>query len=184
MGEVTVLLQRLNEGDRAAMDALMQLVYRELRAVARKHLRGEPSDHTFTPSDLVHEVFLKLVDQRDAHWQNRAQFFAVAATAMRRILISHARRRVVRRRFARRVMVTFVTGSGEHTATPEELLALDTALEHLATIHERRCSVVQLSFFGGLTQREIAAVLGVSVPTVKKDWRIARAWLSRELRAA
>jgi RNA polymerase sigma factor (TIGR02999 family) len=177
--EVTRLLQELGHDQPEAAERLVPILYAELRALAGKHMRAERADHTLQPTALVHEAFLRLVDQRNAHWQNRAHFFAVAARVMRRILVDHARRQ----RAAKR-------GNGSHVTLNEEIaadspcvdvLALEDALERLRDLDERVFRVVELRVYGGLEVVETAAMLGVSEPTVKRDWRFAKAWLAREL---
>lgn len=177
--DITALLADLHSGDEAAVDAVLPLVYDELQALARGQLRHERAGHTLNPTALVHEAYVKLVGQ-DAAWENRAHFFGVASLAMRRVLVHYARRRAARKRGGGRAAVTLDEGAvGE--APPEDLLALDEALTRLAALAERPAKVVELRFFGGLTQEETAEALGVSVPTVQRDWQTARAWLGRAL---
>lgn len=179
--EITQLLLDLSSGNHAAVDALMPLVYEELQVLARRQLRGERSAHTLNTTALVHEAYLKLIDQQRVSWQNRAHFFAIAAQAMRRILINYAKSRSAEKRGGGQPLATFDERSVMHEARAEELIALDEALAELTKLNERQSKVVEYQFFGGLTHEEIAAVLAVSVPTVRRDWRLARAWLSREL---
>lgn len=179
--EITQLLLDLSRGNRAAVDALMPLVYEELQALARRHLRGERSAHTLNTTALVHEAYLKLIDQQRVSWQNRAHFFAIAAQAMRRILINYAKSRSAKKRGGGQPLATFKDEFMVQEARAEDLMALDEALSDLAKLNERQSKVVECQFFGGLTHEEIAAALGISVPTVRRDWRLARAWLSREL---
>jgi len=179
--EITQLLLDLSGGNRAAVDALMPLVYDELRQLAHRQLIGERRGHTLNTTALVHEAYLKLVDQKRVGWQNRAHFFAIASQAMRRILINYAKGRLAEKRGGGQPLVTFDEQSVVKEARAEELVALDEALSELAQLNERQSKVVECQFFGGLTHEEIAAVLAVSVPTVRRDWRLARAWLSREL---
>ncbi len=160
----------------------MPLVYDELHNLAQRQLRGERAGHTINATALVHEAYLKLVDQDQVSWQNRAHFMAVAALSMRRILINYARRQRAQKRGGGEAVATFDEAlMGGQTARAEQLIALDEALDRLAQMNERQSKVVSYRFFGGLTQEEIAEALGVSVPTVRRDWRIARAWLTREL---
>ena len=180
--EITQLLLDLNGGNRAAVDLLVPLVYEELQVLARRQLRGERSAHTLNTTALVHEAYLKLVDQQRVSWQNRAHFFAIAAQAMRRILINYAKNRAAEKRGGGQPLVTFDERSVVREARAEELVALDEALAELTKLSERQSKVVEYQFFGGLTHEEIAEVLGVSVPTVRRDWRLARAWLSRQLK--
>lgn len=180
--EITNLLADLQGGNRTVVNVLLPRVYDELRVLARRQLRGERAGHTLNTTALVHEAYLKLVGQDRMDWQNRAHFYGVAALAMRRILISYARKRMAAKRGGGVPVATFEEGEVAREARAEEVLALDEALDRLATFNERQSQVVTMWFFGGLTQKEIAEVLGVSVPTVRRDWRIAKAWLTRELR--
>lgn len=180
--QVTELLQQLTGGNRTVVDALMPLVYGELQRAAHFKLRGERPDHTLNTTGLVHEAYLKLVNQRDVTWQNRAHFLAIAAQAMRRILINYAESRRAQKRGGGQPIVTFNEESLVGEARAEELIDLDEALERLKVLNERQSRIVELRFFGGLTNDEIAEALGVSEPTVRRDWRLARAWLSREMR--
>lgn len=179
--QITQLLLDLSGGNRAAVDALMPLVYEELRQLAHRQLRRERQGHTLNTTALVHEAYLKLIDQQRVNWQNRAHFFALAAQAMRRILINYANNRLAQKRGGGQFLVTFNEQSVVQEARAEELVALDEALSTLAKLNARQSQVVEFQFFGGLRHEEIAEVLGVSVPTVRRDWRLARAWLSREL---
>lgn len=182
--QITQLLGQLVGGDRSVVDAILPLVYDELRRMAQGQLRGERPDHTLNATALVHEAYLKLVNQNQVNWQNRAHFLAIAAQAMRRILISYARARLAEKRGRGEPAVTFNDELMGKEANAGELIALDEALVKLQSASERQCRVVELRFFGGLTESEIAEVMGISVPTVKRDWRLARAWLSRELDSA
>ncbi len=179
--QTTQVLARLDGGDFSAAAELLPLVYDQLRAVADKHFRRQPADHTLQPTALVHEAYMKLVDQTVEKWSSRAHFFAVASKAMRQILINHAHRRAAARRGGDRQKLTFVE---ELTPTPQrevDLLVMDEALTKLAALNERMARVVELRFFGGLTVDEVAHVLGVSKRTIEGDWETARAWLSRAL---
>lgn len=178
---ITSLLVELTGGNRAVVDSLMPLVYDELHQVAHMHLRKERKDHTLNATALVHEAYFKLIDQTKVNWQNRAHFFAIASQAMRRILINYAYQHKAQKRGGEKVMVTFVDENINRETKPEELIALDDALKQLQTINERQSKIIEYWFFVGLTHEEIAEVLGISVPTVRRDWRLARAWLSREL---
>ncbi|HIG75890.1 MAG TPA: sigma-70 family RNA polymerase sigma factor [Bacteroidetes bacterium] len=182
--DVTALLADLRSGDSDAVDAILPHVYGELQDLARRQLRGERDGHTLNTTALVHEAYLKLVRQDRADWQSRAHFLGVAALAMRRILINYAKKRKAEKRGGGAVLATFEEGAVGRVARTDELLALDEALDRLAERSERQARVVELSFFGGLTQPEIAEALGVSEITVRRDWRMARAWLSHELREA
>ena len=181
--DITALLSDLRDGHGDAVDALLPLVYDELQRLARRQLRGERPDHTLNPTALVHEAYLKLVDQRESGWQNRAHFFGIAALAMRRVLVHYARRRTAEKRGGGVAAVTLVDDVVARDAPVGDLLALDEALDRLAALAERPAKVVEMRFFGGLTQEETAEALGVSVPTVQRDWATARAWLGRELAA-
>lgn len=178
--DITALLADLTGGKKTVVGALMPLVYDELRVLARRQLRGERAGHTLNTTALVHEAYMKMIGQ-DVAWQNRAHFFSIAAMAMRRILINYAHKHNAQKRGGGEVIATFEEGQVARETRADELLALDEALTRLAAINERQSKVVECRFFGGLTQEEIAEVLEVSVPTVRRDWRLARAWLSREL---
>ncbi|NNF59163.1 MAG: sigma-70 family RNA polymerase sigma factor [Rhodothermaceae bacterium] len=179
--DITALLVELEGGNRTVVDQLLPHVYDELQVMAHRQLRGERSDHTLNTTALVHEAYIKLADQDQATWQNRAHFFGIAALAMRRILINYAHKRRAEKRGGGAVVATLVEGEVAKEARAEELIALDEALDRLAQLSERQAKIVELWFFGGLTQEEIAEVLDISVPTIRRDWRMARAWLSREL---
>lgn len=177
---ITQQLHRLRAGDPAAADSLLPLVYEELRALAGSFFKNERTDHTLQPTALVHEAYLKLVGESETEWQNRAHFLAVAAQAIRRILIDHARRY----RAAKRTPPTCISidlSSDHPQETEADLEALEGAMKRLAQLNERQCRVVEMRFFAGMTVEEVAEVLGVSPGTVKGDWRLARAWLQREL---
>jgi RNA polymerase sigma-70 factor (ECF subfamily) len=178
--DITGLLVAVSKGEEAARSRLIAVVYDELRRLARGYLRRERRDHSLPPTALVHDAFLKMVDQRRVRWQNRAQFFAIAAHQMRRILVDHARaHQAVKRGAAARVPLTDIQ-AGED-ASDVNVLALDAALEKLSERYPRQGQLVELRFFGGLTVAETAAVLGVAPITVKRDWALARAWLYREV---
>jgi len=176
------MLAELNGGNRTVVDALLPRVYDELRAIARRKLRGERADHTLNTTALVHEAYEKLVQQDRMTWQNRAHFMGVAALSMRRILINYAHKRNAQKRGGGAPVTTFEDGMAPRDVHAEELIDLDDALKRLEQFSERQAQVVTYRFFGGLTQKEISEVLDVSVPTVRRDWRLARAWLSRELK--
>jgi RNA polymerase sigma factor (TIGR02999 family) len=180
MGDVTELLGRAQRGEADAQAELVPQVYSELRALAASYLRGQRRDHTLQPTALVHEAFLRLVRADASAWQDRAHFFAVAATAMRQILTDHARRRqAAKRGGAEQVRVTLSgVAAGD---SPIDLIALNDILTKLAALDERQARIVELRFFGGLTEEEVASALGVSLRTVQKDWRSAKAWLLTEL---
>jgi len=179
-GDVTRLLQSWNCGEKAALDSLVPLVYRELRKLASAYLHRERSDHTLQPTALVHEVYLRLVDQSAAECRSRTHFYAIAANLMRQILVDHARYRRAAKRGGEKVVIDEASGAVQ----PREmdLIALDEALDRLAELDPRQSRIVELRFFGGLTEDEIAEVLGVSPITVKRDWRMARAVLQKEVR--
>lgn len=179
--QITELLGQLQDGDRRVVDKLLPLVYTQMKQMAGKQLRHERPDHTLNATALVHEAYLKLVDQSRVQWQNKAHFLAIAAQAMRRILINYANARLAEKRGAGQAVVTFNEELFDNDAKADDLVALDGALQRLKELNERQSKVVEFRFFGGLTQEEIAEVLNVSVPTVRRDWRLARAWLSREL---
>lgn len=181
--DVTVLLLNWSAGDSEAPARLMPLVYDELRRLARSHLRHERSDHTLQPTALVNEAFLRLVDQTRVSWENRAQFFGLAARVMRNILVDYARERNSLKRGGNRESVR-VSLDETRLAIEDraaELVALDEALKSLAEFDARKGKIVELRFFGGLNVAETAAALGISDKTVMRDWQIAKMWLSREL---
>jgi RNA polymerase sigma factor (TIGR02999 family) len=178
---VTRLLRRWSEGDQQALDELMPLVYDELRQVARQRLRHEHPGHTLQPTALVHEAYLKLVDQRRTRWQNRAHFFAVAAQLIRRILVDHARRHAASKRGGGAGALTLEATLEPAVERELSVVALDDTLSRLAALDPRQARLVELRFFGGLDVEETAEVLGISSATVKREWRTAKAWLHREL---
>jgi RNA polymerase sigma factor (TIGR02999 family) len=181
-GSVTGLLLAWRAGDEAALARLTPLVHHELRRIAQRCLRGERRDHSLPATALVHEAYLKLVDTRQVNWQNRTHFLAMAARLMRRVLVDLARTRRRQKRGAGAVHVSLSEAQQETIQRPYEVEALDAALEALAAVDPRRSQVVELRFFGGLSVPETAAVIGVSADTVMRDWKLARAWLRRELR--
>jgi RNA polymerase sigma factor (TIGR02999 family) len=180
-GDITLLLTELQAGNRAAESKLVPLVYDELRRLARRYMRGERAEHTLQPTALVHEAYLRLIGQRDVEWQNRAHFFGVAAQLMRRILVDHARARKAEKRGGSAPKVSLDETLVFTEAKGADLLALDEALTRLTERDPRQGRIVELRFFGGLTEDEAAEVLGVSTRTVKRDWNVARAWLYKEL---
>lgn len=184
--EITQLLIRYRQGDAKAVDHLLPAVYQELKKLARSYMARENSGHTLQATALVHEAYVKLIDQKQTDWQNRAHFFGVAAQIMRRILIDHARARSAQKRGGNDVRVVFdealPVASGRSQET--ELLALDTALQRLTELDERQGRVVELRYFGGLGIEETAEVMQTSPATVKRDWTLAKAWLYRELKAS
>ncbi len=179
--EITQLLAKWSEGDQAALDELMPVVYSELRRLARHRLRRERPDHTLESAALVHEAYLRLTEQKTAHWKNRAHFFAVAAQLMRRILVDHARHHRAAKRGAGAVKLSLDEAVALPNQLCPDLLRLDEALGNLAKIDPVQSAIVELRFFGGLSIEETAEVLGVSPTTVKREWSTAKAWLYREL---
>ena len=184
--DVTGLLLAWGRGDQSAADRLVPAVYDELRRHAERAMRREGVEHTLQATALVHESYLRLIDQRRVEWRNRAHFFAIASTVMRRILVDHARARLTAKRGGGAVPVSL---AGAEPATPEgtdeaDLLALHEALEKLAALDPDQARLVELRYFGGLTIEETAEALCVSPATVKREWAVARAWLRRELAGA
>lgn len=177
--DATMLLRRISDGDREAANDLLPLVYADLRERASYYFRNQPADHTLQPTALVHEAYLKLIDAREAKWHDRTHFCAVAATAMRQILIDHARRRKLARD-ARESPKTMMNAPAEDWTA--DVLDLDEALKQLATLDERHARIVELRFFGSLSIEQTAEVLGVSDSTIEKEWRKVRAWLIKQLK--
>ena len=181
-GNVTVLLQQWSDGHQEALDLLLPRIYAELRKLASAYLRRERADHTLQPTALVHEAFLKLVDQRAVRWQNRAHFFGIAAQAMRRILVDHARAHDADKRGSGERAVALDDGMIGSAGVDIDILALDQALTRLAARDPQQGRVVELRYFGGLTMDETAEVLRISQATVGREWMLAKAWLFAELR--
>ena len=179
--EVTELLVRWRGGDREALDALLPLVYDELRRIARHYLQSERSGHTLQSTALVNEAYVRMVAQDFPEWQSRAHFFAVAAQLMRQILVDYARSHRASKRGGNVYKVTLDEAVGQPVKTDVDILALDEALKELAEMDPQQSRVVELKFFAGLSIEHTAEVLGVSPATVKRDWVTARAWLYREL---
>ena len=180
--QITQLLNQWSNGEAKVLDDLMPLVYVELRRQASGYLRRERSNHTLQPTALINEAYLKLIDQRDVKWQNRAHFFAIAAQAMRRILVDHARERKREKRGGAAENLPIdeaLTIVSEEKAV--DLVALDEALNKLVTFDERQAKVVELRYFSGLSIDETAAVLNVSNVTIRRDWNMAKAWLHQEI---
>ena len=175
--EVTQLLVDWSNGDQAALDRLMPLVDRELHRLAHHYMRQEKPGHTLQTTALVNDAYLKLVDQRQMHWKNRTHFFAMSAQLMRRILVDHARKRKYAKRGGDAQKITLDEAMVVSRQPGRDLVALDQALEELAALDPRKGKVVELKFFGGLTSEETAEVLDVSPLTVKRDWKMAKAWL-------
>ena len=178
--DVTRLLQNLNAGNREAVDALVPLVYAELRKLAAHYLKSEREEHTLQPTALVNEAYLRLVNQ-ETEWQNRTHFFAMAANLMRRILVDYARSSKAEKRGGAAEKIALEDAFVFVKERPAQMIALDEALEELARIDPRRSRVVELKFFGGLNNEEIAEVLDVHVNTVLRDWNLARAWLKTQI---
>lgn len=179
--EITRLLWEWSDGAPEAFDELLPLVFDELREIARRSLAGESQCHTLQPTALVHEVYLELVGRRSVRWRNRDQFFGSMAGLMRRILVDHARTRRAAKRGGDAVRLPLDEALALGTTPQPDLVALDDALRSLAAVDERRCRIVELKFFTGLTDREVAGVLDISVNTVRRQWQGARAWLHGEI---
>lgn len=182
--DATAILALVAEGDDSAAARLLPLVYGELRALAQNYFRLERKDHTLEPTALVHEAFVRLVDQTRTEWKSRAHFFAVAAIAMRRILADYAKRHRAQKRGGdhQRVPLTNLSTPSGHSEV--DVVNLDDALNDLANLDPRQYRIVELRFFGGLTVEQVATFLGVSKSTVESEWRMARAWLRTEVRQA
>lgn len=179
--DVTGLLLRWGGGDARAFDELAPLVYEELRRLARSHLRRERPGHTLQSTALVHEAYLRMVDQQSVNWQNRSHFYGIAAQMIRRILVDHARARHTHKRGDAAPKITLDEAIGAAQGRDLDLVALDDALQALAEIDPRQSRIVELRYFAGLSIEETAEVLQISPATVKRDWTAARAWLKREL---
>ena len=182
--QITQLLQRWSQGDRHAADEILPLVYGELRRIAESHFRKELPGHTLQATALVHEAWLRLANEHGIQWQNRVQFFGLVAHLIRRILVDHARKHNRQKRGGGVQRVGLEEAAELAAGRPPELTALDDTLERLAAVDPRKARVVELRFFAGLSVEETAEVLGVSVETVKREWRRARAWLFDELASA
>jgi RNA polymerase sigma factor (TIGR02999 family) len=180
-GDPSRLLLAWCAGDKSALSELIPLVYKELRWLARRQMRGERAGHSLQTTDLVNEAYLRLVDQRHARWEHRSQFFAVAAAMMRRILVDHARRHRYQKRGGNAIRIDMDDVALMSPAQPDDIVALDDALRRLEQYDKRKSSVVELRYFGGLTVNEIAELLGVAPITVKRDWSMAKAWLYRQM---
>ena len=179
---ITQLLVKWSGGDKAALDELMPLVYDTLRQLASSYLRRERDHHSLQPTALVHEAYVRLVDQRTANWQNRAQFFGLAAKMMRNILVDYARQRQATKRGGKLYRLSLSAADRISKQSDVELLALDDALNELAAAKPKHAEIIELRFFGGLTIEETAAALGLSHATVERDWTFARAWLRRQMK--
>lgn len=178
---ITQLLVAWNGGDKAALDQLIPIVYEELRRQASRYLRQERPGHTLQTTALIHEAYLRLVDQKSVQWQNRAQFFGIAAQLMRRILVDHARTRQRAKRGGSAVRVSLSDATAVTKDANLDLVELDQALNRLAEIDPQQSKIVELRFFSGLNVEETAAALNISPATVKRDWSVAKAWLHREI---
>ena len=181
--QITQLLKDWRNGDDTARDQLMTFVYEELRRMAHHHMRKERPGHLLQTSALVHEAYVRLVDQTDVEWQSRAHFYGIAAQMMRRILVDHARARQYAKRAGDAHPVSLDEGAIVSEERSAEVVALDEALAGLAAVDQRKSQIVELRFFGGLSIEETAGVLAVSPGTVMRDWTLAKAWLRREMRA-
>lgn len=182
--DVTQLLLDWRDGDASALEQLMPLVYDELRRLARQALRRERAGHTMQTTTLVHEVYLRLIDVRRVAWHDRAHFFAIAAQLMRRVLVDEARRRHFQKRGGKLTRISLTEAMQMSPERDAELVALDEALDRLAAFAPRKCRVVELRFFGGLSIEQTAAALNVSTDIVKREWRTAKLWLLHELSRA
>jgi len=180
-GEITRLLAEIKSGNRDAESRLIPLVYNELRRLASHYMRRENPGHTLQATALVHEAYLRLTQQKEVNWQNRAHFYGVAASLMRRILIDHARERLAKKRGGSREKVSLDAAIVVSPYPSAQLLAVEEALQRLAVRDPRQGRIVELRFYGGLTEEEAAEVLAVSVRTVKRDWKVAKAWLYQEI---
>ncbi len=182
LGEITLLLQQIRNGDRGAESRLIPLLYHELRRLASRYVRHERSGHSLQTTALVDEAYLRLTRQRGAPWQNRAHFFGVAASLMRHILVDHARERLAKKRGGSGEKLGLDEARAVAVVPSDQLLALDEALKQLEERDPRLSRIVELRFFGGLSEEETGEVLGISVRTVKRDWSIAKAWLYRQIK--
>lgn len=180
--EITQLLIAWRNGEARALDELMPLVHRELKRIARNYMRRQRVGHTLQTTALVNEAFVRLVDSNKVNWQDRSHFFAISAQLMRRILVDIARRKNSSKRGGDRVQVTLADEVKAAPGHDTDVVALDEALKRLAQLNSRQCQIVELKYFGGLTEEEIAETLEISVRTVRRDWNLARAWLFRELK--
>lgn len=178
---LTKLLLAWNDGNQEALNQVMSAVYLELRRLAASYLRKERPNHTLQPTALVHEAFLRLINQKQVQWQNRAHFFGIAAQEMRRILVDHARKHHAAKRGGAGFTLTLDDFLGQTAAPSVDLMALDDALNTLATFDPQQSRIIELRFFGGLSVAETAVVLGISPATIGREWSIAKAWLHKEL---
>lgn len=179
--QITRMLREWSDGNQAVLEELMPLVYKELHAQAARYLRREREGHTLQTTALIHETYLKLIDQREVNWENRAHFFAIAANLMRRILVDHARTKKREKRGGGNTNLPLEAAALAVAEKNVDLLALDEALNRLGKIDERQVQVVELRYFSGLSLEETATALGISRSTAAEDWAMAKAWLRREL---
>jgi RNA polymerase sigma-70 factor (ECF subfamily) len=179
--DVTHLLKNAENGDRESLDRLLPVIYDELRRVAANQLQRERAEHTLQPTALVHEAYLRLLEQREVNWQNRAHFFSIAAEMMRRILVNYAVQRNAQKRGDGATRLSLEEALSFSDEKDFDVVALDAALKHLAGYDETQARIVELRFFGGLTIEETADALGISDSTVKREWRMAKAWLKTQL---
>ncbi len=179
---VTQLLKNLQTGDKSVLDELFPLVYRELKQLAAAQLRNEREDHTLQPTALVHEAYLRLIEQHSVDWQNRAHFFSIASEMMRRILVNHAINHQAKKRGNGETKIALDEAVSFASDRDINLIDLDTALSKLAELDERQARIVEMKFFGGLSTEEVAAVLEISDRTVKREWRSAKIWLYEEIK--
>ncbi|MGE0103581.1 MAG: sigma-70 family RNA polymerase sigma factor [Blastocatellales bacterium] len=180
--DITRLLHNWQNGDQDALNELMPLVYDELRRLARAYLRKQPHHETLQPTVLVHEMYLRMINQQEVSWESRAQFYGMAATLMRRILVDHTREKMAHKRGGGEVRLSLSKADRFTPRADIDLIALDDALKELENLNSQHARIVELRFFGGLTIEETAAVLGVSHATIERGWSLARAWLRREVR--
>jgi RNA polymerase sigma factor (TIGR02999 family) len=180
--QITQLLIAWRNGEAKALDDLMPLVHRELKRIARNFMRRQHVGHTLQTTALVNEAFVRLVDSDKVNWQDRSHFFAMSAQLMRRVLVDAARRKNSAKRGGERVQVTLADDLKSADADQVDVVAIDAALKRLAELNQRQCRIVELRYFGGLTEDEIAETLNISPRTVRRDWNLARAWLYRELK--
>ena len=179
--KITQLLVDWGNGSEAALENLMPLVYAELRKMAKRYLRDQPSGHTFQTTELIHEAYLKLAGNDEKEWKNRSHFFGVASQAMRHILVDYARSKMTKKRGENKTRIAFDEALVVSAERANEIIELNDALIALEALDKRKCSVVELKYFGGLSLVEIAEVLNVSRETIKRDWKFSRTWLLREL---
>jgi RNA polymerase sigma factor (TIGR02999 family) len=179
--DVTLLLSRVSEGDNSAPDKLLELVYEDLRHLAGRYMRDERSDHTLQATALVHEAYMRLVDWKNVSWESRAQFFAVAAQVMRRVLVDHARGKNAAKREGSQQKLALADAVSFASEKEFDVLVLEEALTRLEKQDPRQAKIVEMRFFGGLSVEEVAHVLKVSETTVKREWKMAKAWFQREL---